>query len=77
MHAAEHTSTAVETLAIAAYYKVLDNILSVFALEKLYLPPQPNETRVWYGIQLLCEEEVVKWPYRAWYGMSELMVRVS
>jgi len=49
MQGGEQTSIAVETRAIAAYYKVLNNMLSVFDLEKLYIPPQLNETQVLYG----------------------------
>jgi sterol 24-C-methyltransferase len=43
MQGGEETSTEDETKAIAAYYKVLNNMLSVFDLEKLYIPPQLDE----------------------------------
>ena len=49
-----------ETKAVAAYYKVLNNMLSVFDLEKLYIPPQLNESEGLYGNQLLCEQAVLK-----------------
>jgi len=39
MQGGEKTETADETKAVAAYYKVLNNMLSVFDLEKLYIPP--------------------------------------
>jgi sterol 24-C-methyltransferase len=44
MQAGEKTETEDETKAVADYYKVLNNLLSVFDLEKLYIPPQLNET---------------------------------
>jgi sterol 24-C-methyltransferase len=60
MQAGEQTSTEDETKAIAAYYKVLNNMLSVFDLEKLYIPPQLDEKQGLYGNQLLCEQEMLK-----------------
>ena len=45
MQAGEKTETADETKAVADYYKVLNNMLSVFDLEKLYIPPQLDESR--------------------------------
>lgn len=60
MQAGEETETADETKAVAAYYKVLNNMLSVFDLEKLYLPPQLDESEGLYGNQLLCEQAVLK-----------------
>jgi sterol 24-C-methyltransferase len=59
MQAGEETQTADETKAVAAYYKVLNNMLSVFDLEKLYIPPQLDESQGLYGNQLLCEQEVL------------------
>jgi len=56
MQAGEETSTEDETKAVAAYYKVLNNMLSVFDLEKLYIPPQLDEKQGLYGNQLLIEE---------------------
>ncbi len=53
MQAGEQSSTADETRAVAAYYKVLNNMLSVFDLEKLYIPPQLDESQGLYGNQLL------------------------
>lgn len=60
MQDGEQTETAEETQAIAAYYKVLNNMLSVFDLEKLYIPPQLDESQGLYGNQLLCEVDVLK-----------------
>jgi sterol 24-C-methyltransferase len=56
MQAGEQTETADETKAIAAYYKVLNNMLSVFDLEKLYIPPQLDRDQGLYGNQLLTEQ---------------------
>jgi sterol 24-C-methyltransferase len=56
MQAGEETETADETKAIAAYYKVLNNMLSVFDLEKLYIPPQLDRDEGLYGNQLLTEQ---------------------
>ncbi len=53
MQAGVPSSTADETRAVAAYYKVLNNLLSVFDLEKLYIPPQLDESQGLYGNQLL------------------------
>jgi sterol 24-C-methyltransferase len=60
MQNGEETKTEDETKAVAAYYKVLNNMLSVFDLEKLYIPPQLDETQGLYGNQLLCEQAVLK-----------------
>lgn len=60
MQDGEETETEDETKAVAAYYKVLNNMLSVFDLEKLYIPPQLNEAEGLYGNQLLCEQAVLK-----------------
>ena len=54
------TQTADEMKAVADYYKVLNNLLSVFDLEKLYIPPQLDESQGLYGNQLLCEQAVLK-----------------
>lgn len=59
MQAGEETDTADETKAVAAYYKVLNNMLSIFDIEKLYIPPQLDETLGLYGNQLLCEQAVL------------------
>ncbi len=59
MQAGEETSTQDETRAVAAYYKVLNNMLSVFDIEKLYIPPQLDESLGLYGNQLLCEQAVL------------------
>ena len=53
MQAGEKTKTEDETRAVAAYYKVLNNLLSVFDLEKLYIPPQLDEAQGLYGNQML------------------------
>ncbi|MEM8609636.1 MAG: class I SAM-dependent methyltransferase [Myxococcota bacterium] len=58
MQAGEATDTADETRAVADYYKVLNNLLSVFDLEKLYIPPQLDVSLGLYGNQLLCEKAV-------------------
>ena len=60
MQAGEETETADETRAVAAYYKVLNNMLSIFDLEKLYIPPQLDDTEGLYGNQLLCEQAVLE-----------------
>ncbi len=60
MQAGEKTETADETKAVADYYKVLNNMLSVFDLEKLYIPPLLNESEGLYGNQLLCERAVLE-----------------
>ena len=60
MQDGEETETADETKAVADYYKVLNNMLSVFDLEKLYLPPQLNEFEGLYANQLLCEQAVLE-----------------
>ena len=60
MQNGEETKTEDETRAVADYYKVLNNMLSVFDLEKLYIPPQLDESEGLYGNQLLCEQAVLK-----------------
>ncbi len=60
MQAGEPTETADETRAVADYYKVLNNMLSVFDLEKLYIPPMLDETLGLYDNQLLVEKEVLR-----------------
>ena len=58
MQDGEETSTEDETKAVADYYKVLNNMLSVFDLEKLYIPPQLDDSLGLYGNQLLVEKAV-------------------
>ena len=60
MQAGEKTSTEAETKAVADYYKVLNNMLPIFDLEKLYIPPQLDESEGLYANQLLCEKAVLK-----------------
>jgi len=60
MQNGEPTETADETQAVADYYKVLNNMLSVFDLEKLYIPPQLDESQGLYGNQLLIEQAVLE-----------------
>ncbi len=60
MQDGEETSTEDETKAVANYYKVLNNMLSVFDLEKLYIPPQLDDSLGLYGNQLLVEQAVLK-----------------
>ena len=60
MQDGEPTETAEETEAVADYYKVLNNMLSIFDLEKLYIPPQLDESLGLYGNQLLCEQAVLQ-----------------
>lgn len=60
MQAGEKTETADETRAVAAYYKVLNNMLSVFDLEKLYIPPMLDEKQGLYGNQILCEKDLMR-----------------
>jgi sterol 24-C-methyltransferase len=58
MQSGVETKTEDETKAVAAYYKVLNNMLSIFDLEKLYIPPQLDESQGLYGNQLLCEQAI-------------------
>ena len=60
MQSGAETKTEDETKAVAAYYKVLNNMLSVFDLEKLYIPPQLNADEGLYGNQILCEQDVME-----------------
>ena len=60
MQEGETTETSDETRAVADYYKVLNNLLSVFDLEKLYIPPQLDEAQGLYGNQILIERAVLK-----------------
>jgi sterol 24-C-methyltransferase len=60
MQEGEKTETEDETKAVAAYYKVLNNMLSVFDLEKLYIPPQLDASKGLYDNQLLCEQSLLK-----------------
>jgi len=60
MQDGEETQTEDETRAVAAYYRVLNNLLSIFDLEKLYIPPQLDENEGLYGNQLLCEQAVLQ-----------------
>ena len=60
MQAGEKTETEAETKAVEDYYKVLNNLLSVFVVEKLYIPPQLDESEGLYGNQLLIEQFVLK-----------------
>ncbi|MEO6205048.1 MAG: class I SAM-dependent methyltransferase [Mycobacteriales bacterium] len=59
MQAGEPTETADETKAVADYYKVLNNMLSVFDLEKLYIPPMLDEKKGLYDNQILTELAVL------------------
>jgi sterol 24-C-methyltransferase len=59
MHNGAKTKTEDETKAVVAYYKVLNNMLSVFDLEKLYIPPQLDDSLGLYGNQLLCEQALL------------------
>jgi sterol 24-C-methyltransferase len=60
MQAGEETTTEEETKAVADYYKVLNNMLSIFDLEKLYIPPMLDETQGLYGNQLLIERAILQ-----------------
>jgi sterol 24-C-methyltransferase len=60
MQSGAETKTEDETKAVAAYYKVLNNMLSVVDLEKLYIPPQLNADEGLYGNQILCEQDVME-----------------
>ena len=60
MQDGEETTTEDETKAVADYYKVLNNMLSVFDLEKLYIPPQLDASEGLYGNQLLIEQAIYK-----------------
>ena len=59
MQEGEATKTEDETKAVTDYYKVLNNMLSVFDLEKLYIPPQLDPGQGLYGNQLLCEQDML------------------
>ncbi|MEO9222250.1 MAG: class I SAM-dependent methyltransferase, partial [Mycobacteriaceae bacterium] len=59
MQAGEPTETADETKAVADYYKILNNLLSVFDLEKLYIPPMLEESAGLYDNQLLIEKDIL------------------
>ncbi len=59
MQAGEPTETADETRAVADYYKVLNNMLSIFDLEKLYIPPMLDQTKGLYDNQILTERALV------------------
>lgn len=59
MQAGEETDTADETQAVADYYKILNNMLSVFDLEKLYIPPMLDETKGLYDNQILTEQALL------------------
>ncbi len=59
MQDGEPTETADETKAVADYYKVLNNMLSIFDLEKLYIPPMLDETKGLYDNQILIEKAVL------------------
>lgn len=59
MQSGVETKTEDETKAVAAYYKVLNNMLSVVDLEKLYIPPQLDANEGLYGNQILCEQDVM------------------
>ena len=60
MQSGQETETEQETKAVADYYKVLNNMLSVFDLEKLYIPPMLDEKQGLYGNQLLCEKDLMR-----------------
>ncbi|MEE3127195.1 MAG: class I SAM-dependent methyltransferase [Actinomycetota bacterium] len=60
MQAGRQTETAEETKAVADYYKVLNNMLSVFDLEKLYIPPMLDETKGLYENQILTERALLE-----------------
>ena len=59
MQVGEPTQTADETKAVADYYKVLNNMLSVFDLEKLYIPPMLDTTKGLYDNQILIEKAIL------------------
>ncbi len=58
MQSGAETTTEDETRAVADLYKVLNNMLSVFDVEKLYIPPQLDEKQGLYGNQLLVERAI-------------------
>lgn len=60
MHAGAETQTADQTQAVAACDQVLNNLLSVFELDKLYIPPQLDESQRVYRNQLLRELTVLE-----------------
>ena len=73
MQAGEETSTEDETKAVADYYKVLNNMLSVFDLEKLYIPPQLDDSLGLYGNQMIVEKAIYEELNLKEPGKSHLM----
>ncbi|MCO4747118.1 MAG: class I SAM-dependent methyltransferase [Proteobacteria bacterium] len=73
MQDGEETTTEQETQAVADYYKVLNNMLSIFDLEKLYIPPQLDVSEGLYGNQLLVEKAVLSELDLAEPGSSHLL----
>uniref|UniRef100_A0A7S2WHT3 Methyltransferase domain-containing protein n=1 Tax=Mucochytrium quahogii TaxID=96639 RepID=A0A7S2WHT3_9STRA len=60
MQAGEKTKTEDETMHVRNYYNVLNEIMSIADIEKMYIPPQLNEWEGLYANQLLCEQGVLK-----------------
>jgi sterol 24-C-methyltransferase len=60
MQTGEKTETADETNAVAAYYGAVNNLSAAFDLEKIYFPPQLDESRDLYENQILCERALLK-----------------
>ena len=52
------TKTKEETIAVTNYYNVLNEVLSIADIEKMYIPPLLNENEGLYANQLLCEKAV-------------------
>ena len=52
------TKTEEETIAVTNYYNVLNEVLSIADIEKMYIPPLLNAHEGLYANQLLCEKAV-------------------
>lgn len=52
------TDTAETTAHVRAYYKVLQEVLAVADIEKMYIPPQLDSKLGLFGNQLLIEQQV-------------------
>lgn len=60
MQAGERTETVDETKAVADYYAAINNVSAIFDLEKVYFPPQLDESQGLYENQLLCEQALLE-----------------
>ena len=56
--AGAHTVTDAETEHVRRYYKVLQPLLAIADIEKMYIPPQIDAKLGLYGNQLIHEQQV-------------------